>query len=180
MRVAIVVDSGFQDEEFIYPYYRCLEAGHETFVLTPDGKDRFGKFGVPARAHYPIVENMEADGLIIPGGFESPDRLRSNPAALALVRNLHQRGACIGAICHGPWVLISAGIVKGVQVTGYKSIRDDLVNAGAHFVEAFATAHGNIVTADHYRNNGAFMALFLDVMTKNHPSMWLETHASVV
>lgn len=170
MRALIVAAAGFQDEEFVYPYYRMLEEGWKVTVGTPDGKDVFGKYGVPARASMalkgwvPQGWDLPWDVLVIPGGFESPDRLRIIQEVLSIVRGMDILKRTIGAICHGPWVCISAGIVKGRVVTGYQSIRDDLVNAGANYNEALVVAvDRNLVTAQHYRDNGAFMRNVIEV-----------------
>lgn len=167
-RALIVAAAGFQDEEFVYPYYRMLEEGWQVTVATPDGKDVLGKYGVPARASMalkgwmPTAWELPWEVLVIPGGFESPDRLRIVPEMLSIVRGMDIAGKTIGAICHGPWVCISAGIVKGRPVTGYASIKDDLVNAGAQYRDAPCVSAGNLVTAQHYRDNGAFMRAVLD------------------
>lgn len=162
----ILVASGFQDEEFIYPLYRLQEAGFETLVATPSGDDVFGKFGVPARATMSISESVQLnpDLLYLPGGFESPDRVRLLPESGEVVRQADNRGIPIGAICHGPWILISAGIVAGRQMTGYLSILVDLQNAGAIVPDSPVVRDGNLVTADHYRNNGEFMKELLRVV----------------
>jgi protease I len=158
-RSVILVESGFQDEEFVYPYYRMLEEGWQVDIASPDGAPRSGKFGVPARSNRVIwdlaVERYDA--CIIPGGFECPDRLRVNEPTIAFVRAMHATGKLVAAICHGPWVLISAGLCPGRRMTGYKSIKPDLVNAGAMFEEWPVVVDGNIVTAPHYQNNGDFM-----------------------
>lgn len=158
-RSVILVESGFQDEEFVYPYYRMLEEGWHVDIASPDGAPRSGKFGVPARANR-VIGDLAAecyDVCIIPGGFECPDRLRVDEPTLSFVRRMDGAGKLIAAICHGPWVCISAGIVRGRHVCGYKSIRTDLENAGAHYSHAAVITDGNLITADHYRNNGDFM-----------------------
>jgi len=160
MRVAIVVASGFQDEEFVYPYYRFQEVATEVLVASTSGKDEFGKFGVPARVSLTTSDLLRSalpDCLYIPGGFESPDRLRLDSSVIELVRRMDQENKLIAAICHGPWVLISAGIVQNRTVTGYDSIQIDLKNAGAIVPPEKVFVDGNIVSAVHYRNNAEFM-----------------------
>lgn len=160
IRAVILVESGFQDEEFVYPYYRMQEEGWQVDVASPDGMERRGKYGVPARAHIPIssLRGENYDAVLIPGGFECPDRLRADQDVLDFVEEMHNGGKLIAAICHGPWVLISAGIVRGYNVIGYKSIITDLQNASGNiqFGESVVIDR-NIITADHYRNNGSFM-----------------------
>jgi len=158
-RVVIIVAQNFQDEEFVYPYYRVLEEGFHLDVATPGGQNMIGKYGVPARATM-STDNLKAsdfDCVILPGGFESPDRLRIRPEVLRFVREMNEAGKLVAAICHGPWILISAGVVKGRKVTGYMSIADDLKNAGAAYVEQDLIIDGNLISAPHYKNNGEFM-----------------------
>lgn len=158
-RVVIIVAQNFQDEEFVYPYYRVLEEGFHLDVATPGGQNMIGKYGVPARATM-STDNLKAsdfDCVILPGGFESPDRLRIRPEVLRFVREMDEAGKLVAAICHGPWILISAGMVKGRKVTGYMSIADDLKNAGAVYLEQDLVLDGNLISAPHYKNNGEFM-----------------------
>lgn len=158
-RVVIIVAQNFQDEEFVYPYYRVLEEGFHLDVATPGGQSMTGKYGVPARATM-STDNLKAsdfDCVILPGGFESPDRLRIRPEVLRFVREMNEAGKLVAAICHGPWILISAGVAKGRKVTGYMSIADDLKNAGALYQDKELVIDGNLISAPHYKNNGEFM-----------------------
>ena len=158
VRVAMLVESGFQDEEHVYAFYRMKEELWDVVVATPDGKDRFGKFGVPARANTTIMSLKvdDFDAVVIPGGFESPDRLRLTDAP-QFVRRMFQRHKLCAAICHGPSVMISAGIVIGRKVTGFAAIKDDLMNAGGEYQDAPVVVDGNLITSPHYRSNGSFM-----------------------
>jgi protease I len=105
-----------------------------------------GKHCLQAKADIPANEAHaeDFDGLVVPGGW-APDKLRRYPAVLDLVRSVHQQGKIVAAICHAGWVLASAGIVKGRRVTGSAGIKDDLVNAGATWVDAPAFRDGNLV-----------------------------------
>ncbi len=165
-RVVLIVAQNFQDEEFVYPYYRILEEGWQVDVATPTGQDMPGKYGVPARATMSTADLKAADfdGVILPGGFESPDRLRIRPEVLQFVRDMDQAGKLVAAICHGPWILISAGVVKGRKVTGYMSIADDLKNAGAAYIDEELVIDGNLISAPHYRNNGEFMRAVVEAL----------------
>lgn len=170
-RVVIIVAQNFQDEEFVYPYYRIMEEGWQVDVATPTGQDMMGKYGVPARATM-ATKDMKAsdfDCVILPGGFESPDRLRIRPEVLQFVRDMDQASKLVAAICHGPWILISAGVVKGRKVTGYMSISDDLKNAGAAYTDEELVIDGHMISAPHYRNNGVFMRAVIDAL-KASPS----------
>ena len=169
-RAVILVENGFQDEEFVYPYYRMKEEGWEVSVVGPDGCK--GKYGIPARStSFDIHKAL--DVIVIPGGYECPDRLRMKPDVLNLVQDAFEAGKIIAAICHGPWVLISAGILKDRVCTAYPSLRDDLLNAGAKYNPVPVVTDGNIVTADHYRNNGEFMKAVIQAVNKKHE--WRES-----
>jgi len=166
-KVAIIVAHEFEDVELLFPLLRLSEEGAEIVVvpvregLHPrphvEGKPVTGRFGhtvpIPVMAEgnrYSVssVEELSADDVdcvLFPGGY-SPDALRLHQGTLDLVRECHRRGKLLAAICHGPWILISAGIMEGRQATGYVAVRDDLVNAGAEFVDVPAVRDGNIIT----------------------------------
>jgi protease I len=159
-RAIILVAQNFQDEEFTYPLYRMLEEGWSVDVASPGGVEMHGKYGVPAKVNTSItlIKPEDYDVVIIPGGFESPDRLRMLPDVRMFVYDMFKVGKVVAAICHGPWVLISAGIMRGATATCYPSLKDDLINAGAYYIDTLpAVVWMNLVTSDHYRNNGAFM-----------------------
>lgn len=167
-RVGMVVAHEFEDIELLYPLLRLSEEGAEILIAAvPKGihtrpfienKPVTGRFGhplpIPVMApgnRYTLctvkdLQNQRLDALIIPGGF-SPDELRWDPETIQLVQTCHERGKVLAAICHGSWVLISAGIMKGRRATGWIAVHDDLVNAGAAFVDEPAVRDGNIVTA---------------------------------
>jgi protease I len=165
--IAIIVANEFEDVELLYPLLRLSEEG-ANILLAPvrmgihprpyvDGKPVTGRFGTPVPIPYMqngnrhrvcAVEDLtgeQIDCLLFPGGF-SPDMLRRHVKTLELARECHQRNKVIAAICHGPWVLISAGIVKGKRMTGFAAVRDDLRNAGAEYVDTPALRDGNIIT----------------------------------
>jgi protease I len=166
-KVVIIVAHEFEDVELLYPLLRLSEEGAEIVVapvsegLHPrpyvEGKPVTGRFGhtvpIPVMAEgnrYRVskVEELDADGidcLLFPGGY-SPDVLRLHAGTLDLVLEFNKRGKVLAAICHGPWVLISAGVMRGKRATGYVAVRDDLVNAGADFVDVPAVRDGNIIT----------------------------------
>jgi len=164
-RAVIITASGFQDEEYVYPYYRLLEAGFEVDVSLKNKEIVYGKFGIPAKptmAH----EELNADNydlVFLPGGFEAPDRVRIMPEVLEFVRDMDKQKKLIAAICHGPWILISAGIVKGRKMTAYWSIEADVRNAGADYQHKTPVViDGNLITSPHYDNNGDFMKAVIE------------------
>jgi protease I len=152
----MVVANRYEDIELLYPILRLSEEGAEVLVA-PVGQPVAGMFGHPVpipvmeegkRYRTVAFDNLKADEidcLCFPGGY-SPDILRLHAGTLQLVRECHARGGFIAAICHGPWVLISAGIIKGRKATGYAAVRDDLINAGAEYVDVPAIRDGNIIT----------------------------------
>ncbi len=147
-RVAILIEDLFNEFELIYPYYRVQEAGYEALLVGPEAKVYKSKSGVAMRAQVAAadVDPGELAGLVIPGGY-APDRLRRHGAVLELVRAVDRAKKPLAAICHAGWVLISAGVVKGRRLTGYFSIKDDLVNAGATYLDEAPVVDGNLVTA---------------------------------
>ena len=167
-RVVIIVANEFEDIELLYPVLRLSEEGAEIIVVPVqmgihprpylDNKPVTGRFGhpvpipvMPEGRRYRIgkIEALDADQIdcvLLPGGF-SPDYLRRHKQTLDLVRQCHQRGKLLAAICHAPWVLISAGIMAGKRATGLIAVRDDLINAGAEYVDEPAVRDGNIVTS---------------------------------
>lgn len=159
-KAVIITAQGFQDEEFVYPYYRLLEAGFEVDVATKDKAQVFGKFGVPARPNIG-TDDLNADNydlVLLPGGFEAPDRVRILPEVLEFVRRMDQQKKLIAAICHGPWILISAGITRGRKMTAFWSIEADVRNSGADYQHKVPVViDGNLITSPHYNNNGDFM-----------------------
>lgn len=139
----------YEDLELWYPLLRCREAGHRTTVAGAE-KERVyrGKHGYPSRADA-AIEGLRAgdfDGVVVPGGW-LPDKLRRDPHVLALVRALAGEGRLVAAICHGGWVPVSAGVYRGVRVTGSPGIKDDLVNAGALYEDAPVVADRNFVSS---------------------------------
>ena len=159
-RAVIITATGFQDEEYIYPYYRLIEAGFEVDVATKDGMTVFGKYGNPAKANIATtsLDAKKYDLVLLPGGFEAPDRVRILPEVLEFVRQMDTAKKCVAAICHGPWILISAGITRGRKMTGYWSIEADIKNSGADYQHKIpVVVDHNLITSPHYNNNADFM-----------------------
>jgi len=169
MKAVIITASGFQDEEYVYPYYRLLEGGLAVEVATKDGQVVYGKYGVPARATMATAD-LDAgkfDAVVLPGGFEAPDRVRLLPEVLEFIRDMDGRGKLIAAICHGPWILISAGVTQGRKMTAYWSIEADMKNSGAQYQhKAPVVVDGNIITSPHYNNNSDFMKAVMEYLEK--------------
>jgi protease I len=147
-KVAILVENDYQDQEVWVPLYRLREEGYETVVVGPRAGRFDSKHGCPIEAEVAAseVRSEELKGVVIPGGW-APDRLRQDPAVLRLVRELDERGRVVASICHGGWVLASAGVARGRRLTSYRAIRDDLIHAGAEFVDREVVRDGNLITS---------------------------------
>ncbi len=163
MTVAILIEDLFNEFELIYPYYRVQEAGFEALLVGPEVRVYRSKAGVAMKADRAAGEVDPAGlaGLVIPGGY-APDRLRRHAAVLDLVRAVDRAKKPLAAICHAGWVLISAGVVAGRTLTGYFSIRDDLVNAGATYLDRAPVVDGHLVTARDPRDLPVWMAAFVE------------------
>ena len=132
-RILMFVGDVYEDLEVWYPKLRLIEAGAEVVLAGGEAKQTYaGKHGYPCRSDVAIsaVRAGEFDGLVVPGGF-MPDQLRRDTGVLEIVRQFDAAGKLIAAVCHGGWIPISAGVYRGVRVTGSLGIKDDLVNAGA-------------------------------------------------
>lgn len=147
-KIAILVEQQYEDLELWYPKLRFIEAGADVKVIGPEKKSYPSKHGYGAEADLQ-VDNVSADdfdAVIIPGGY-SPDHMRRHPAMVEFVRAMNDAGKIVAAICHGAWMLCSADVVRDRKATCFFSIRDDLVNAGAAYLDEEVVRDGNIVTS---------------------------------
>jgi protease I len=148
-RILIFVENGVEDSEFIYPFYRFQEESYKIDVVAPKSNEAYlGEHGVPFTSNIsPRQVNLEEyDAIVIPGG-RAPDNMRINRELVNIVTEANNKGKVIAAICHGPQMLIEAGIVKGKKATSWSSIRTDLKNAGAKVVDQATVVDGNLVTS---------------------------------
>lgn len=148
-RAIVLVENLYNDYEFIYPYYRLLEAGAQVVVAAPRaGQTYTGKSGTTAKSTAAAADLNPDDfaGLVIPGGY-APDFMRRDPAMVALVKQMSVKGKVVAAICHAGWMLASAGILKGRTVTSFFAIKDDLVHAGATWVDQEVVEDGRLITS---------------------------------
>ncbi|MBI3011757.1 MAG: type 1 glutamine amidotransferase [Candidatus Omnitrophica bacterium] len=164
-RVAILVEDLYQDQEVWYPYYRLKEAGADVVVIGTGKREYTSKHGYPINADTAAEQASagEFDGVIIPGGY-APDILRRYPAAVQFVKEAHRQGKVIGAICHAGWVLCSADVLRGKTVTCFSAIKDDVVNAGATYVDREVVRDGNLITSRKPDDLPAFMRAILDAL----------------
>ena len=164
-RVALLVEDLYQDLEVWYPYFRLLEAGVDVIVVGTNKKDFKSKHGYPIQANVTIdrVSPNEFDGVIVPGGY-APDILRRYPAVVKFVRDMNQQGKLIGAICHAGWVLCSADVLRGKTATCFFAIKDDLINAGAKYVDRDVVRDGNLITSRKPDDLPAFLRAILQAL----------------
>ncbi len=147
-RVLIFAAPDFEDSELIYPKIRFTEAGAEVKVAGLGEKVYTGKKGYPVTVDANVEEVVVGhwDVVIVPGGW-APDKLRMNDAVLTIVKKAVDAGCVVAAICHGGWVLASADVINGKQVTSYRAIKDDMVNAGANWVDQAVVVDDGIITS---------------------------------
>ena len=156
-KVLIIATDGFEQSELTDPKQALEDAGIETTVASPEktatpgeikGWDQtdWGK-SVKVDATLDSVKIDDFDALLLPGGQINPDKLRMEETAVSLVKQFAQSGKPVAAICHGPWLLVEADVVKGKTVTSWPSIRTDLRNAGAEVVDKEVVVDGNFITS---------------------------------
>jgi len=167
LRFLMFVGDDYEDLEVWYPKLRLVEAGAHVVVAGPKGETVYrGKHGYPCRSDA-AIELMEAEdfqGLVIPGGF-MPDKLRRDPKVKDLTRKFAASGKLVAAICHGGWIPISAGVYKGVRVTGSLGIKDDLVNAGAIWRDAAVVVDRHFVSSRKPDDLPEFCRAIIEVMS---------------
>jgi protease I len=170
-RVAILTEDGFEQSELLEPRRALREAGAHTVVVSPRPGTVRGWSGSDWGAHVPVDVTLadtrpgDYDALLLPGGVMNPDRLRMDPAAVAFVHAFVVERKPIAAICHGPWTLIDAGGVTGRTLTSWPSLRADLTNAGATWVDAEVFCDGNLVTSRKPADLPAFNSMMIQAFS---------------
>lgn len=163
-KTVILVEKLYNEYELIYPYYRLQEAGARvTLVGAEKGATYPGKYGLPVTADAGAGEVSAADydAVVIPGGY-APDHMRRHGAMVDLVRTMHAGGKVVAAICHAGWVLASAGILEGKKVTSFFAIRDDLIHAGAEWIDKDVVVDGNLITSRKPDDLPAFLRAIIE------------------
>ena len=148
-KIAILIEDMFNVFEFWYPFYRLKEAGAAVTVVGSGRADVFtGKPATECRADISADKASAADfdGIVIPGGY-APDMMRRFPAMVNLVKEIDAQGKPVAAICHAGWMLASAGIVSGKELTSFFAVKDDMINAGAKWVDQEVVVDGNLITS---------------------------------
>jgi len=163
VRACVLVEQQYQEMEVWYPVYRLREAGSKVTLVGPEaGKSYPSKLGYPCKSEKAAgdVSAGDFDVLVIPGGF-APDYLRRDGAILKLVSVMAEQDKVVAAICHGPWVLCSTQALKGRKATCFFAIKDDVINAGASYVDAEVVRDGNLITSRKPDDLPAFLQAIL-------------------
>lgn len=163
-KVAVLLENQYDEKEVIYPIIRLKEAGFEVDIVGTDkDTDYVSKSGLTETSTHSSKEVSADDyvGLVIPGGF-SPDYMRRSKDTVKLVEEMDKADKPVAAICHGPWLLASAADIKGKDLTSYPSIKDDVINAGANYVDKEVVVDGNIITSRTPDDLPAFMEALIE------------------
>jgi protease I len=158
-KAAVLVEEMYNEFELWYPYYRLIEAGADVKIVGKgQGRVYRSKAGLPAEVQADVdrVSAADFDVLIIPGGY-APDHMRRHPVMVKLVRDMFEQGKTVAAICHAGWMPASAEVVEGKKVTSFFAIKDDLIHAGADWVDAEVVVDGNLITSRRPDDLPAFM-----------------------
>jgi protease I len=176
IRVAILATDGFEQVELTEPRKALDQAGATTEVVSPkQGKVRGWKFKdwgdeVPVDQALEDADPKDYDALVLPGGVINPDALRIQPKAVAFVRAFFDSGKPVGAICHGPWTILEAGGARGRRMTSWPSLKTDLKNAGANWVDEEVVHDGNLVTSRKPDDIPAFSRAIIRLFAEARPS----------
>ena len=168
LKVAILTENGFEQSELVSPREAMEKAGVTVEVISPQDDEvkawNEGDWGIRVRVdkHLSEANPDDYDGLVLPGGVINPDKLRMNSAAVEFVRRFFASGKPIAAICHGPQTLINAGVVQGREMTSYPSIKADLINAGADWVDKEVVVDNGLVTSRSPKDLEAFNKKLLE------------------
>jgi protease I len=169
-RIAVLATDGYEQAELVKPVEGLRAEGATVEVISPKvgqiqgyNHDEKGD-AFPVDRELSDAKSGEYDALVLPGGVMNPDALRLEPKAIAFIRDFVQAGKPISAVCHGPWTLIDAGAVKGKTMTSWPSLKTDLTNAGAKWVDREVVVDGQLVTSRNPDDLPAFVAKTVEVL----------------
>jgi protease I len=171
LRVAILVDEGFEEVEMVQPRKALDEAGADTTLVSPargqvrawDMTEWGARYPVDLSLDDAVAKNFDA--LLLPGGVMNPDSLRMRPEAVAFAKAFFDAGKPVGVICHGPWTIIEAGAARGRRIASWPSLKTDLRNAGAEWVDEEVVVDGNLVSSRMPDDLPAFNRAVLNVFS---------------
>jgi protease I len=174
LKVAVLIENGFEHVEMTEPRKALDQAGADTKIVSPAGDQvrswkhtEWGdSFPVDVKLDEARPENFDA--LLLPGGVINPDKLRMNPVAVAFVKKFVEQGKPIAAICHGPWMLIETGVARGKKIASWPSLRTDLRNAGAEWMDREVVVDGQIVTSRKPDDIPAFNREMIQLFSQVH------------
>jgi len=172
-RIAVLVEQQYQEMEVWYPIYRLREAGCTVTVVGPEAGQTYpSKLGYPCKCDKAAKDCRadDFDAVVIPGGF-APDFMRRTEAMIRFVSNMAEQGKIVAAICHGPWVLCSTQALKGKKATCFMAIKDDVINAGAKYVDQEVVRDGNVITSRKPDDLPAFLTTILQAVKEMKPAM---------
>ena len=169
-RIAILAENLYEDLELWYPALRFREAGAEVVIVGASATTYTSKHGYPVQTDAKADEVHAADfeAVIIPGGY-APDYMRRHPAMVDLVREAYQQEKVVAAICHGPWMLVSADVVRNKWLTCFFSIKDDVIHAGGRYEDREVVRDGNLITSRMPEDLPAFCSTIIDALTEVFP-----------
>jgi protease I len=165
-QILIIATDGFEDSELMEPYRILRERGAEVTLASLESGEIEGDNGASVQVDCTIdaVEMGGFDALLLPGGTKNPDKLRMEEKVVGVIRGFVESGKPVGAICHAPWLLVEADVVRGRTVTGWPSIRTDLRNAGGNVVDQEVAQDGNLVTSRKPEDIPAFVDAFIGLV----------------
>ncbi|MBB6452337.1 protease I [Salirhabdus euzebyi] len=167
-KVIQIVSDDFEDLELWYPVLRLREEGATVHIVGEEANKKYiGKYGVPVESEFSFqdISPNDYDAILVPGGW-SPDKLRRYEEVLNMVKTMDEKQKPIGQICHAGWVLISANILRGKKVTSTPGIKDDMINAGATWLNEPVVVDGHIISSRRPPDLPDYMKAFIEVLSK--------------
>jgi protease I len=167
-KIAILATNGFEQSELEKPLQKLREAGATVDVVSPERGEIKGwdmtDWGRPVKVDKALAEvgAEDYDAIVLPGGQLNPDYLRVNEQAISFIRDFYASGKTVAAVCHAPWLLIEAGVIKGRRVTSYKSIKTDIINAGGHWIDEEVVTDQGLITSRQPSDLDAFSAKIVE------------------
>ena len=170
-KIAVLIEDLYEEIELLYPYYRLMEEGYEVHLVGSEKdtvyKGKTGSYPMKSTHASKDIDAKDYDMVVIPGGY-SPDQMRRCKATLDFVKELDRAQKPIAAICHGPWIMASSCDLKGKKVTSFMSIKDDLINAGANYVDEEVVVDGNIITSRTPKDMIPWTKAILEALDEKH------------